>query len=237
MFAAAYTGLVTSVFGFSLSFVNPGLPELGAATPSSLFAVQASADGEGDQSGEDVKNEEEEAYFKALDNRAELAKWHRILGIATWGSMALTTVFGAIQYYNLYGVFAGQGSNPCVEGNAVFGQSQCSGTPALHAVSAGLTAGLYYTTFTLSLLMPDPDDASAGQSEFAKNIRTHKWLRWIHFGGMAVQAVLGIVSANGELLGLDRANDYGTLQAISTVHLTTGLITLGALSWAALLML
>ena len=78
---------------------------------------------------------------------------------------------------------------------------------------------------------------SVYRSAFARSLRTHKWLRWVHFGGMAVQAVLGVFSANSDLIGLDRANDYTTLQALSTVHLTTGLLTLGALTWAALLML
>lgn len=236
---ATYTGLMTSVFGFTLSISNPGMPNIDAfAFPALLSAQTAASNPSLDADPEtDEENSQERAYFEALDERAQLSQWHRALGIATWGSVALTSILGVIQYYNLYGFFAGQGSNPCVTGDAIFGQSQCTGTPVLHAGSAALSAGLYYTTFTLSLLMPDPDDVSAGDSEFAQRLRTHKWLRWVHFGGMAAQALLGVVVANSELIGLDRANDYGTLQALSTVHLTTGLITLAALSWAALLML
>jgi hypothetical protein len=34
------------------------------------------------------------------------------------------------------------------------------------------------------------------------------------------------------LFGLDRANDYGTMQALATVHMATGLVTYGTLTWA-----
>jgi hypothetical protein len=43
------------------------------------------------------------------------------------------------------------------------------------------------------------------------------------------------VLANG-LLGLDRANNYKTLQALGGVHMGVGLVTWGALTWAGALM-
>jgi hypothetical protein len=100
-----------------------------------------------------------------------------------------------------------------------------------------ITSALYVTTFGLSVLMPDPDNADEGDSEYAETLSLHKTLRWVHAGGMLVQLLLGIVVANGDAFGLDRANDYGTLQALGTVHLATGLITYGALTWAMSLML
>jgi len=63
----------------------------------------------------------------------------------------------------------------------------------------------------------------------------HKILRWVHFGGMVSQLVLGILLAQNAF-GLDRANHYGTLQALSTIHMGIGLVTLGALTWAGALM-
>ncbi|MCA9600564.1 MAG: hypothetical protein KC417_00990, partial [Myxococcales bacterium] len=154
-----------------------------------------------------------------------------------YAAMGLSLVLGTIQYYNLYGFFADQGSNPCVKGTAVFGQGQCTGFPLLHAGAGFLTAGLYTATFAVSLAMPDPDDASEGDSEYAKTLRMHKTLRWVHFGGMVAQMLLGIVIANAETFGMDRANDYGTLQALATVHLGVGLATFGAMTWAMVLML
>ena len=179
---------------------------------------------------------EQAEYAAQATKRNSLIKLHRPLGISTWAAMTVTLALGTIQYYNLYGFFADQGSNPCVQGTAIFGQGQCTGTPWPHAVAAGVTTALYATTFTVSLMMPDPDDLSTGKGEFASTLRLHKLLRWVHFGGMIAQGLLGIVIANANSFGMDRANDYGTLQTLATVHLATGLVTYGALSWAGALM-
>lgn len=184
----------------------------------------------GDESSDDD-------YAEQMKTRAELSRIHRPLGIATYISMGVTLVLGGIQYYNHYGMFAGRDDNPCVTGDAIFGQGQCSGTPWLHLGSSFLTTGLYGATFAVSVLMPDPDDASAGDSEHAKTLRMHKLLRWVHFGGMVAQMLLGPIIANADAMGIDRANDYGTLQAMSTVHMGIGLVTFGAMTWAMALML
>jgi hypothetical protein len=197
------------------------------ATPSADGGEEAAAEEEGDS----------EAYTEDLRTRAELTRIHRPLGIATYAAMGVTLILGGIQYHNLYGFFADRDSNPCVTGDAVFGQGQCSGTPWLHLAPALLTGGLYAGTFAVAALMPDPDDASEGDSEFASTLRLHKLLRWVHLGGMVAQMGLGMVIANGEALGMDRSNDYGTLQALSTLHLGLGLVTFAAMTWAMLLML
>ncbi|MFW6087628.1 MAG: hypothetical protein ACODAG_10525, partial [Myxococcota bacterium] len=171
-----------------------------------------------------------------LRQRQKMATIHRAFGIATWSAMTLTTVLGFIQYHNLYGFFAGRDDNPCVRGEAIFGQGQCSGTPWPHLGAALATTALYTTTFTLSYFMPDPLDVAEQDNEAGRKLRTHKILRWVHFAGMAAQAALGVVVANGERFGLDRTNDYGALQGLSTVHMLTGLVTYGALTWAGAIM-
>jgi hypothetical protein len=181
------------------------------------------------------KKAEQDKYREDVKRRNSLAKIHKPLGIATWVAMTITEVFGFIQYYNRYGFFADEGSNPCVKGTAVFGQGQCT-NPIIHATAATVTTALYAATFTVSLMMPDPDDLSNSKGEFADTVRMHKLLRWVHFGGMVAQILLGIVIANGGWVGLNRANDYKTLQTLATVHLATGLVTLGALTWAGALM-
>jgi hypothetical protein len=195
----------------------------------------AEAEGGDTRAKKDDAEADEESYEAQTEYRNDLIKLHKPLGIATWASMTVTLGLGFIQYYNLYGFFAGQGDNPCVKGDAIFGQSACTGRPWPHTLSAGLTTGLYTSTFVLSILMPDPDDLSTGKGEFASTLRLHKFLRWIHFGGMVTQVVLGVVMGAG-LLGLDRANDYDTLQTLATVHMATGVITYGALTWAGALM-
>ena len=171
-----------------------------------------------------------------LAKRERIAKIHKPLGIATWGAMTLTVFLGTVQYANRYGFFDGIDGNPCAHGNALFGQSQCSGKAWPHLLAAGLTGALYISSAVLAFLMPESPLAK-GKSEYARDIKTHKVLRWVHLIGMVAQIGLGIVVANPETFGMNRANDYGTLQALSTVHLGVGLITWGALTGAAAVML
>jgi hypothetical protein len=248
--------LASPLFGLSLNppsvqpVIDPAVyaavADLQAVTPALLQASEeagddtaAASDGEKSTADAAAKSQgaaEERAREKEeRKRRASLIKIHRPLGLATWGAMTVTEVLGFIQYYNLYGFFADQGSNPCVKGNAIFGQGQCSGTPWPHAIAASVTTGLYAATFTISLMMPDPDDLAHAKGEFGDTLRMHKLLRWVHFGGMVAQILLGLAMSNG-LTGLDRANNYGTLQTLATIHLATGLVTLGALTWAGALM-
>lgn len=233
----------TPLFGFQLT------PPPADLAPETLFLAMQMEDedqagdggdeaGEGEEalSPEDAAAEAEaENYANALRERARVTSLHRPLGIATWISMGVTLFLGGVQYHNLYGFFAAREDTPCVSGGAIFGQDQCSGHPWPHLVSAALTTTLYTATFVFSLLMPDPDNAGEGDSEFAKTLRMHKLLRWVHFGGMIAQATIGILLAN-DYLGLDRANDYETLQLLATVHMGIGFVTYGALTWAAALM-
>jgi len=226
--------LATPIYGLSLSV--PALEasfDVSAQTAAEL-QVAASADGPAANES-DQADASQATYMHDLKRRNDIAAVHRIFGTATWISMTLTVAGGVMSYYNLYGFFQGQGDNPCVTGHAIFGDGGCKGMRTAHAVSAGVTSVLYATTFTLSLMMPDPDNLSEGKGEFASTLRLHKTLRWVHFGGMVAQALIGIVMANN-MLGLDRANDYKTLQALATVHLATGIVTYGALTWAASLM-
>jgi hypothetical protein len=211
-----------------------GDPEADISPESAAESVESEGGGDTRAKKADAEAGDDE-YEEQTEYRNDLIKLHKPLGIATWASMTVTVGLGFIQYYNLYGFFADQGDNPCVKGDAIFGQSACSDRPWPHTLSASLTTGLYTSTFVLSILMPDPDDLSSGPGEFASTLRLHKFLRWIHFGGMVSQVVLGVIIGSG-LLGLDRANDYDTLQTLATVHMATGVITYGALTWAGALM-
>lgn len=236
--------LATPIFGLSLqlhaaAMTVPSAGELAlrATTPIAAYvdAEQGTEDGD-DAATDAASTSSEDDYVSQLRTRDSLAGVHRVLGISTWAAMTFTVITGFIQYYNLYGVFADQASNPCVQGDAVFGQGQCSGTPLIHGIGAGVTTLLYASTFTISLLMPDPDNLAEGPGKFASTLRMHKFLRWVHLGGMVLQAILGPIIANSSLFGIDRANNYGTMQALATVHMASGLVTLGALTWAGALM-
>jgi hypothetical protein len=240
--------LATPIFGFALS--PPSVTALPYSTLPTAAQLEASVDAEGSVSAEPLEDAPPEPeiapesgpgspnYVERLRKRAKIAKVHRTLGIATWAMTGLAVIAGTIQYRNLYGApfVTEMGDTPCVQGDAWISQNQCEGTPLFHAIT-GFTAGaLYFTTFGLAIAMPDPDNASKGASKYAKTVRTHKALRWVSLAGMLTQMALGIVVANPRL-GLDRANDYGTLKALSGVHLASGLITFGAISWAGTIML
>ncbi|MDB4977808.1 MAG: hypothetical protein JWN48_6149 [Myxococcaceae bacterium] len=175
-------------------------------------------------------------YKSQLKKRAKLTLIHRTLGITTWALTGIAVISGTIQWRNMYrGSIA---TNPCVTGDAWLGQKQCYGNPWFHELTAFGAGAAYFSTLSLALAMPDPDNASQGDSAYAKNLRTHKLLRWVHLSGMVAQIILGVVIANPRLNGgLDRANDYGTLKALSIAHLGIGYVTFGALSWAGTIML
>jgi hypothetical protein len=245
--------LATPVFGFALA-APPSLPSLGGlgfSPPAPVLAsAQASAYGASltlpglslqaasaaDTAASAVPALSDEEYASRLRTRNTLAKIHRGLGISAWVGMIATMTFGFIQYRDLYGgPFGSHVDNPCVNGTAVFGYEGCVGRPWPHTISSLVTSAFYFSTFALSLFMPDPDDASEGDSEFARRIRTHKTLRWVHFGGMIAQIVLGLVTANA----FDRSSpdDFRTGQLLAGIHMGIGLVTFGALTWAGALML
>jgi hypothetical protein len=220
--------LATPIFGFSLQApaLTSTMFELSAQTAAAVQAVQAA---------EAAPLSPQKQYVQEIKRRNSIAAIHRTFGIATWIAMTATVVVGALDYYNLYGIGANQGQNPCVKGTAIGGEGGCSALRPIKSVAAYATTALYATTFTLSLMMPDPDNLSVGKGEFASTLRLHKTLRWVHFGGMVAQILLGPIIAHS-LAGQDRANHYGTLQALATVHMGLGLVTWGALTWAGALM-
>jgi hypothetical protein len=228
--------LATPIFGFSLA--APTFDAAWLASPDSVVTVAAAlptpellqvAD-----ATEAAQAEEDRRYAEQVRQRQEIATVHRALGITTWISMTLTVVLGMMQYSDMYGFGAGRDQNPCTTGHGVV-LDECSGPPWAHAISATTTATLYTATFTLSLLMPDPNDADSGNGQFAERLRIHEALRWIHLVGMVAQMVLGLGVSNG-LFG-DRANNYDTLQIVAGVHQAIGWTTWGALTGAAAVML
>jgi hypothetical protein len=218
--------LATPIFGFSLQAPAASI-DVSAQTVAELRTVELTAT-------KHVSAAQVE-YVQEIKRRNTIAGIHRTFGIATWAAMTATVVVGFMDYYNLYGFGASIGKSPCVTGKAIGGDGGCSALRPIKDTLAGLTTALYATTFTLSLMMPDPDNLSEGKGDFASTLRLHKTLRWVHFGGMVAQALVGIIIANS-LAGLDRANNYKTLQTLATVHMGIGLVTWGALTWAGALM-
>ena len=218
--------LATPLFGMSLQIDSAMLeaPAM-ALDPGAILAV-------------DVSTElKEPTTADLIKKRNKIKNVHKWFGIATWSLMTLTVAAGFVQFHNQYGWWKGQATNPCVQGSAFPRQDACSGVPTAHLTLSALTAATYFTTFGLSFAMPDPLKVSEGNSDFARKLRTHKVLRWVTFAGMLTQIALGVVSANSEWFGLDRANDYKALRGIATAHMAVSLVTYGAMTWAGAIMI
>jgi hypothetical protein len=217
--------LATPLFGMSLQLDTASLQApVMAIDPSALLAVEVST------------KLEEPTTADLVRKRNRLKKPHKIMGITTWALTTLTVASGFVQYYNQYGWFQSQSSNPCVSGNAWPTQNQCSGSPVGHLTLSVVTSAAFFATFGISLAMPDPLGLDEGDGKFAKKLRAHKALRWVTFAGFLAQIALGVVAANGEWFGIDRANNYNTLRAIATAHLAVGVVTWGALTAQGALM-
>lgn len=244
--------IATPIFGFALTPPQvPALPQTAlpiAQLESTLDDDSAETESAGDEAAPFMRSGADEAeaepaapkldqsvYVKQLRKRARMAKVHRALGITTWASMAVAVAAGIVQYRNLYGGGV-LGKTPCVTGDAWPNENECHGAPLGHAIPGFVTGGLYFTTLGLEMFMPDPDNASQGDSKFAKKLRTHKILRWVHLVGMLAQIGLGVVMANPKL-GLEREKDFGTLKTLSQAHLGIGIGTFAALTWAGTIML
>ena len=203
---------------------------------AAVIAAAASAEGPSAAASANAELSSEE-IARLLDKRRKIGKVHQWLGISTWIAMTAATVFGTIQYRNLYGFFSPLESTPCVEGRAIFGQDACIGRPVAHTATVGVAGALYFTTFGLSFAMPDPIGLDEGDSKAARRLRQHKRLRWAHLSGMAAQILLGIIAANGDSFGLSRSENYRGLQGLATAHLLTGIATYATLTWSGAIML
>lgn len=226
--------LATPLFGFALSlqpaFASAHHASVGALAP----AVAALSTAEVEPPDEETSTP---TLAEQMERRSRIAGIHRALGLTTFAMTTLTVASGVVQYRNLYGGGNDSAATPCGRGDAWPSQSQCSGHPIGHLTLGMLTGALYFTTFGLSYAMPDPYHASEGHSAFARRLRAHKALRWVHFSGMIAQLLLGVFIANAQVFGLDRANDYHTLRALATTHLAIGGLTWASLGTAGALMM
>jgi len=221
--------LATPLFGLTLHFDASTLetPAI-VVDPGAALAVEISTE---------LEEPSAPTTAELIRKRNKIKKVHKWLGISTWSLMTATVVSGFIQFHNQYGWWKGQGDNPCVQGDAILSQKACSGVPTAHVVLSTLTSAAYFATFGVSFAMPDPLKVSEGDSQFAKRLRTHKVLRWVTFAGMLTQIGLGVVAANSEWFGADRANNYNTLRGIATAHMAVSLVTYGAMTWAGTIMI
>lgn len=163
-----------------------------------------------------------------FQQRASLLRSHRIFGLAAWGSMLVTEVFGTIHLINQSSWFGDGECNHWARYNpgtdAPFG---CGSTrdalSGLHEAFAITTLGLYATSAVLAIATPDPDDAAHGDSRASSRLRTHRALGWVHVAGMIVMPFLGLLSLHPQTLGLTPSD---ALQStLRTMHAVIGYTT------------
>jgi hypothetical protein len=181
----------------------------------------------------DPETLDDEEVAAQLRQRRDIALVHRAFGIATLVAMATTAVLGFIQFGDEYGFHGTRTETACVQGTAVM-QDFCGSTPPWpHAIAAGTTAVLYFTTLGLALSMPDPLHVESGSSGWSERVRIHDALHWVHLSGIIVQALLGAFLANATAFGLNLDHDFTTMQALAGVHMAVGVVTFAALATAA----
>jgi hypothetical protein len=136
-------------------------------------------------------------------------------------SMAVTAVFGAIQFGDEYGFHGDYSQTACANGNSVF--DYCGRTtPIPHITAVGATAGLGLAALVLTTQV-NYDLAGRIDGDW----RTYEITRWVGLGMMAVQAIGGFLIANSVRFGwADQQGDFDTLQALSIGHMAWGAATL-----------
>jgi len=147
------------------------------------------------------------ALDRAVARRRKMLTLHQGLGIATWATLAATTVIGQLDFDDR---FRGGGDT-----------GKWHGAHRALAVSA---SALFLGTGLLGLLAPEP---------YAKKARldtatVHKVSMAIATLGMATQIVLGLTARGSE--GSLRERD------LATAHQITGYATLGAMTFGAVVL-
>lgn len=163
------------------------------------------------------------AELTPSDRRTEsLRRWERILKWSTAGALVVTTTLGTLAAINQPTAF---GDGRCQTGHPIFGTYGCDrGLSTLHGTSAVLSATLYTADGVLTLAIPGP---VGHVSEAARP--WHRALTWVHLGGIAVQPILGLVSAFPQVIGVHNTAPTDRFpRGMRTAHVILGYVTTAA---------
>lgn len=167
--------------------------------------------------------------------REDVRVVHRAFGVATWLSMAVSLIVGGLHFHDEYG-FGGPADTPCARFQPIQSQDFCGQNIAVPMLTSGLiTSALYYTTFTLSFMMPDPLGVADSPGWAGERLRIHKALRWAHFAGMLATTIFGFI-AGAMPQGPDGV-PFDVRRAMAGVHLGLGTATYALLTAAAVVIL
>lgn len=210
--------LATSIWGFTLqppasisTITAPQLPQVRAGMPALTL------------------EDEHRAAEVARNNT--IMDWTRGMELAGTISLAVTAVFGAIQFGDEYGFHGDYSQTACANGDPVFDYCGRS-TPVPHLTAAGVAAATGLTAFILSTQV-NFDLAAAIDGDW----RTFEVTRWVGLGMTVAQAILGFFVANSIRFGwLNEVNDFDTLQGLAAGHLALGVATLALETYNTILL-
>lgn len=173
-------------------------------------------------------------YSVATDNRTLVQhqeRWqtvHRVLKVATAGSLVVTGLLGTIVAINQPTLF---GRGRCAAGDPIFGPYGCTSLSTVHGGMAVTSLVLYTATGVLSLATPRMPGATHPRLEFV-----HRALTYVHLAGMVIQPVLGILSRFPDVIGIDSTEHRRDFSEVTrTVHIGLGYLTVAAFVTTTLL--
>lgn len=151
-----------------------------------------------------------------------LRRWERALKWSTAGSLVVTSTLGTMAAVNQPTAF---GDGRCQTGHPILGTYGCDrGLSTLHGSSGILSAILYTSDGVLALAIPGP------VGNVSKEARPwHRALTYVHLGGIALQPVLGLVSAFPQVIGIrNTAPGDRFPRNTRTIHVGLGYLTTAA---------
>jgi hypothetical protein len=151
---------------------------------------------------------------------ARLRRWHRALEWSTAGALVVTSTLGTLAAIDQPTAF---GDGRCQTGGPVLGTYGCDrGLSTLHGSSGVVSALLYTATGVLGLAIPAD---GAGESRPG----WQRALGFVHLGGIAIQPVLGLVSAFPQVIGVRNSAPGDPFpRDLRTAHVLIGYLTTAA---------
>jgi hypothetical protein len=156
---------------------------------------------------------------------SRMERLHRPLEWATLGLLAGSAAGGLVATLNQPTLF---GEGRCARGEGIFGDYGCDGFSIVHGGAGVLTTLSYTATRLIGWGLEDAGVRRPGPLQRA--------LGWTHLVSMALQPALGIVGGQPQVLGItdpDRARSFS--ESVRTIHVVTGLLTLGTFAASTLL--
>jgi hypothetical protein len=155
------------------------------------------------------------------DMRAtRLRWWGRTLRWSTAASLVATSTLGTMAAINQPTAF---GDGRCVTGSPVLGDYGCNrGLSTLHGSAGILSVTLYTANGVLKLAAPESVGKVSAQP-------WHRALSYVALVGIAVQPIIGLVSAFPQVIGRDRDAPTDPFpKNLRTAHVFLGYVTTAA---------